>query len=42
MPEKEYLNYLNAVNNFLKSDKVYPFSAEYFAKTLSGEIMKAN
>lgn len=41
MPDKEYLNYLDSIKNFIKSDKIYPFSAEYFAETLSSEILKA-
>ena len=39
MPEKEYLNYLNAIKNFLKNDKAYPFSAEYFANTIIKQII---
>lgn len=39
MPDKEYLNYVNAIKNFLKSDKAYLFSAEYFANTLIKEII---
>ncbi len=39
MPSKEYLNYLNAIKNFLKSDKAYPFSAEHFAETIIREII---
>ncbi|OGZ62655.1 MAG: hypothetical protein A3C58_03290 [Candidatus Staskawiczbacteria bacterium RIFCSPHIGHO2_02_FULL_34_10] len=39
MPEKEYLNYLNAIKNFLKNDKAYPFSAEYFANTIIEQII---
>ena len=39
MPEKEYLNHLNAIKNFLKSDKAYPFSAEYFANTIIENII---
>lgn len=42
MTDKEYMNYLDAIKNFLKSDKIYPFSVEYFAKTLSEEIIRAN
>ena len=41
MSDEEYVNYLDAIRCFIKSDKIYPFSAEYFAETLSGEILKA-
>ncbi len=39
MPDKEYLNYLNAIKSFLKSDKAYPFSAECFANTIIKEVL---
>lgn len=39
MPDKEYLNYLDAIKNFLKSEKAYPFSAECFADILIKEII---
>lgn len=42
MSDKKYLNFLDAIKNFIKSDKIYPFSAEYFADTLSNEILKAD
>ena len=42
MPDKEYIDYLGAIKNFIKSDKIYPFSAECFAETLSNEILKEN
>jgi len=42
MPDKEYLNYLEAIKNFIKSDKIYPFSAECFAETIIKEIVEAN
>lgn len=38
MPDEEYIKYLNAIENFLKSGKSYPFSAEYFSNTLIKEI----
>jgi hypothetical protein len=38
VPDSEYVNYLEAIKNFIKSEKVYPFSAEYFANTLAKEI----
>jgi len=40
MPDKEYINYLDAIKDFIKSDKIYPFSAECFVNTLIKEIMK--
>lgn len=40
MPDKEYVDYLHAIKNFVKSDKIYPFSAEYFAEKIINEIMK--
>lgn len=39
MPEKEYINYLDAIKNFVESDKIYPFSAECFAETIVNEIV---
>ena len=39
MPIHEYLNYLNNIENFLKSDKFYLFSIEYFTDTLIKEIV---
>jgi hypothetical protein len=38
MSDKEYMEYLDAIKNFIKSDKIYPFSAECFADTLTNEI----
>ena len=40
MPDREYMDYLNAIKDFIKSDKIYPFSAECFAETLVKEILK--
>jgi len=40
IPDKEYLNYLEAIKNFIKSDKMYPFSAECFAEILVDEILR--
>ena len=39
MPDREYINYLDAIKDFIKSDKIYPFSAECFADTLIDKIM---
>lgn len=38
MPDKEYEGYLDAITNFIESDKMYPFSAECFAETIVTEI----
>lgn len=40
MPDEEYLDYLAAIKNYIESDKIYPFSAEYFADTIISEILK--
>ena len=40
MPDKKYINYLKNIENFLKSDQVNQFTAEYFAHTISNEIIK--
>jgi len=37
--EKQYLNYLYSIEDFLKSEKGYPFSADYFVQTLTKEII---
>jgi hypothetical protein len=42
MPDKEYMDYLNAIKDFIRSDKIYPFSAECFAKTIVNEIIGAS
>jgi hypothetical protein len=41
MPESEYQQYLDNIKKFASSEKMYPFSAECFAKTLSEEILKS-
>ncbi len=40
MSDEEYRGYLNAIKNFVKSDKIYPFTAECFAETITREILK--
>ena len=40
MPETEYAGYLDAIKNFVRSDKIYPFSAECSAETLFMEIIE--
>lgn len=39
MSDKEYINYLDDIKTFIKSDRIYPFSAEYFAHTLIQVIL---
>jgi hypothetical protein len=39
MPDAEYQNYLSAIKKFLKSDKFYPFTIDYFIKLISNEIL---
>ena len=39
MSDREYIDYLDAIKNFIKSDKIYPFSAECFADTLTQAIL---
>lgn len=39
MSYKEYIGYLDAIKDFIKSDKIYPFSAECFADTLTQAIL---
>ena len=38
--EETYNKYLENIKNFIKSDKIIPFSAEYFASTIMNEIIK--
>lgn len=40
MSDKEYVSYLDAIKNFIKSDKIYPFRAECFADIITNEIIK--
>jgi hypothetical protein len=42
MSEEEYLDYLDAIAAFVKSDAMYPFSVEYFAETIVTEIVRGN
>lgn len=39
MPDKQYLEYLQNIKQFLNSDKVYPFSAECFAITIAKKTL---
>ena len=40
MREEKYNEYIAAISNFLKSEKVYPFSAECFVDTIITEVLK--
>jgi len=40
MSDAEYIDFLDAIKNFVLSDKIYPFSAECFAETLVREIIE--
>jgi len=42
MSDKEYLDYLDAIKDFIKSERIYQFSAEYFAETIVNEIVREN
>jgi|SRR3989344_1560068 len=42
MPDSEYEKYLQEIKKFLESEKMYPFTAEYFAKTISEELAKSS
>lgn len=42
MTDEEYLGYLAAIKHFIESDKMYPFSAEFFADTIVKEIIGGN
>ena len=37
--EKEQISYLYNIDSFLQSEKAKPFSSEYFAQTISNEIL---
>ena len=39
MSDGEYIGYLDAIKGFIKSNKIYPFSAEYFVDTLINNIL---
>jgi hypothetical protein len=40
MPDKAYMDYLDAIKDFVESDKIYPFNAECFAERIVNEILK--
>lgn len=37
---EDYIGHLDAINGFIKSNEIYPFSAEYFADTIVNEITR--
>ena len=41
MSDNEYMDYLDAIKDFIKSNKIYPFSAECYADTIIKEIVGA-
>lgn len=41
MSDETYLSYLENIGSFLKSDRSYPFTCEYFAKTIIDGILSA-
>lgn len=38
MPEERYIAYLEAIKTFITSEKIYPYSAEFFADNILNEI----
>ncbi len=42
MPDKKYLDYLDSIKDFVKSNRIYSFSAECFAETIVNEIVGGN
>ncbi|MBU4348995.1 hypothetical protein KJ830_07655 [bacterium] len=42
MSDREYMAYLDAIKDFVQSERIYPFTAECFADTLSDEIISGN
>lgn len=39
MSDEDYLAYMEAIEAFLKSEKIYPFSSDYFAETIIETIV---
>lgn len=42
MPEAQYQQYLVEIKKFVESDNIYPFSANYFANTITKEIVQSS
>jgi hypothetical protein len=40
MGEDRYMTYVKAIEDFLKNERVYPFSINYFVETLAAEILR--
>ena len=40
MDDRQYLGYLDHIEDFLNSEKAYQFSSEYFVNNIIGEIKK--
>ena len=39
MPDKEYLDYLDAIMDYVQGERIYPFSAECFTKKIIDNII---
>lgn len=39
MSAQEYIDYLDAIKSFIKSERMYPFSPEFFAEKIVNEIL---
>ena len=39
LSEHDYLRYLHAIEDFVRSDKIFPFGAEYFVNIIFNEIL---
>ena len=39
MSDDDYLGYLQSIESYLNSEKIYPFSADYFARTIVGNLV---
>ncbi|MGZ4964676.1 MAG: glycosyltransferase family 10 domain-containing protein, partial [Limisphaerales bacterium] len=42
MPEKEYTQYLDAIENFVRGPAIKPFSAEGFIELVQKQIVEPN
>jgi len=40
MTDKDYMGYLDATQRFLASDKAYPFTTNYFSKTIGSALLE--
>jgi len=39
MSYEEYLDYLDAIKDYVQGERIYPFSAEYFTKKIIDNII---